>query len=73
MEKSIENAIDNWLESISPGLYLFSIGLGIVLMILGAILFFTKKGSKGKKAISKRGLACLVIGMVAVVSGLIQM
>ena len=73
MEKTIENAIDNGLESISSGLYLFSIGLGIALIILGVILFFTNKGAKGKKGIANGGLICLVIGLISIVSGFVQM
>lgn len=73
MEKTIENAIDNSLESISSGLYLFSIGLGFVLIILGMILFFTNKAAKGKKSIANGGLICFVIGVIAIVSGIIQM
>lgn len=73
MEKTIENAIDNGLESISSGLYLFSIGLGIILIILGVVLFFANKGAKGKKAIANGGLICFVIGVIAIVSGFIQM
>lgn len=73
MEKTIENAIDNGFESISLGLYLFSIGLGFVLVILGVILFFNNKGSKGKKGISNGGLVCLTIGIIAIVSGFMQM
>lgn len=73
MEKTIENAIDNGLEIISSGLYLFSIGLGIALIILGVILFFTNKGAKGKKAFANGGLICLVIGIISIVSGLVQM
>lgn len=70
MEKTIENAIDNGLESISSGLYLFSIGLGIAIIILGVILLFT---SKGKKGIANGGLICLVIGVIAIASGFMQM
>lgn len=73
MEKTIENVIDRGLESVSSGLYLFSIGLGIVLVILGSILFFTNKGSKEKKGISYGGLVCFAIGVIAVVSGFMQM
>lgn len=73
MEKTIDNAIDNGLESISSGLYLFSIGLGIALIILGVILFLTNKGAKGKKGIASGGLICLVFGVIAIVSGFVQM
>lgn len=73
MEKSIESTIDNGLESISSGLHIFSIGVGIILVILGIILFLTKKSSKGKKSIANGWLICLVIGIVAIVSGFMQM
>ncbi len=45
MEQTIEGTIDNGLESISAQLYIFSIGLGIVLLILGAFLVIKNKGS----------------------------
>ena len=51
MEQKIEGAIDSGLESLSSGLYVFSVGFGIVLIILGAILLFKSKdrGSNKKK------------------------
>ena len=73
MEKTIETAIDNGLESISSQLYIFSVGAGIVLVLLGIILLFTNKGSKGKKGMVNGGLICLVIGIVAIISGFVQM
>lgn len=73
MENIIENAIDNGLESISSVLYLLGIGASIILIILGGILFFTNKGTKGKKGIANGGLICLVIGVIAIVSGFVQM
>lgn len=73
MEKTIENAIDNSLESISSGLYLFSIVLGIALIILGVVLFFANRATKGKKGIANGGLICFVIGVIAIVSGIMQM
>ena len=73
MEKTIENAIDNSLESISSGLYLFSIGLGFVFIILGMIIFFTNKAAQGKKSMANGGIICFAIGVIAIVSGMIQM
>lgn len=73
MEKIIENAIDNGLESISSQLHIFSLGLGIVLIILGIILFFTNKGSKGKRSLCNCGIICFIIGIAAIASGLVQM
>ncbi len=72
MEQTIEGTIDNGLESISAQLYIFSIGLGIVLLILGAFLVIKNKGSKKKKSITNIGLICLVLGIVAIISGLMQ-
>ncbi|TCL56295.1 hypothetical protein EDD76_112123 [Kineothrix alysoides] len=72
MERTIEREIDNGLESISSQLYIFSVGLGIALVILGIILFFTNRVSKEKKGISNSGLICFIVGIVAIVSGLVQ-
>jgi hypothetical protein len=72
MERKVEGVIDNGLESISAQLYIFSVGLGIVLVILGAFLFIKNKGSKMKKGITNIGLICLVLGIVAIISGLVQ-
>lgn len=69
MEERIERALDNALESIAGPFYLFSVVLGIVLVILGVILFF-QKNSKKKQSIS---LACVSIGIIAILSGGIQM
>lgn len=73
MELVIENIIDRALENISSELYIFSIGLGIALMIVGLILFFTNKKTKGKKSIANGGLIFFIIGIVAIISGLVQM
>lgn len=75
MEQKIEGAIDSGLESLSSGLYVFSVGFGIVLIILGAILLFKSKtrGSNKKKGAVNIGLISLVLGVVAVISGLMQM
>lgn len=73
MEKIIENTLDNGLENISSQLHIFSIGIGIVLIILGIILFFTNRGVKGKRSLLNCGLICVVIGIIAIISGLVQM
>ena len=73
MEERIEGVIDQGLESIATGLYTFSIGFGFVLIILGALLLFRKRRVKEKKGISCGGLICLVLGILAILSGLMQM
>ncbi|MGG3892194.1 hypothetical protein [Metabacillus fastidiosus] len=73
MEQRIENYIDNVLESSSSQLYLFSVGLGIVLVILGISLILAGKRSKGKMGKTNTGLICTVIGIIAIVSGTVQM
>lgn len=72
MEKVIEGAIDNGLESISSGLYIFSIGFGILLLLLGVFLSLKNRGSQKKKGIVNIWLVCLVLGVVAIISGLVQ-
>lgn len=73
MEQIIEGTIDRGLESIASGLYIFSIVFGIVLILLGVLLLFKNKDPKKKKSITNMGLLCLVIGVVAIISGLVQM
>lgn len=73
MEQKIENAIDNGLESIASQLYIFSVGFGVILIIIGIVLFLTGKRSKDKRAKSNAGLICAIIGIIAIVSGLLQM
>lgn len=73
MEERIEGVIDQGLESIATGLYTFSIGFGFVLIILGALLLVRKRQVKEKKGISYGGLICLVLGILAILSGLMQM
>ncbi|QTL52385.1 MULTISPECIES: hypothetical protein [Priestia] len=72
MEQRIEKSINHVLESASSQLYIFSIGLGIVLVILGIFLFLSGKRTKGKTGKINTGLICAVIGIVAIVSGTIQ-
>ena len=73
MEQKIEGVIDQGLESIATGLYTFSIGFGFVLIILGVLLLFRKRRVKEKKGISYGGLICLVLGILAIFSGVMQM
>ncbi len=73
MEQKIEGVIDQGLESIATGLYTFSIGFGFVLIILGALLLIIKRRVKEKKGISYGGLVCLVSGILAILSGVMQM
>lgn len=73
MEQIIEGTIDRGLESIASGLYIFSIVFGIALILLGVLLLFKNKDPKKKKSITNMGLLCLVIGVVAIISGLVQM
>lgn len=73
MEQRIEKSIDHILESASSQLYIFSVGLGIVLVILGISLILAGKRSKGKMGKTNTGLICTVIGIVAIVSGTVQM
>ncbi|MEH7355833.1 hypothetical protein V7150_20090 [Neobacillus drentensis] len=73
MEQRIERAIDNALESVSLQLNIFSVGLGIVLVILGILLFLTGKRKKGKRDKTNVGLICAVLGIAAIVSGIVQM
>lgn len=72
MEQIIEGTIDRGLESIASGLYIFSIVFGIALILLGVLLLFKNKDPKKKKSITNMGLLCLVIGVVAIISGLVQ-
>ena len=73
MEQRIERAIDNALESVSLQLNIFSVGLGIVLIILGIVLFLGGKRKKGKMDKTNVGLICAVLGIAAIVSGIVQM
>lgn len=73
MEHKIENAIDHALDSASSGLYIFSVGFGIVLAIVGIVLYFAGKRSKGKSSKANIGLICSLIGIMAIVSGIVQM
>lgn len=43
MEQKIERTVDNWLEKIASGLYLYSIFCGILLIIFGVIILFKIK------------------------------
>lgn len=72
MEKFLENTIDNGLESISSQLHMLSVGVGIVLFITGIIFVISNRGSKGRKRFLNGGLFCIVIGIIAVVSGFMQ-
>lgn len=71
MEQKIERAIDEGLESISSGLYIVSIGAGIVLIAAGAVLLLNSGRANKKKA--NIGIAGLVLGLAATISGIVQL
>ncbi|MGG5314617.1 hypothetical protein [Enterococcus sp. AZ072] len=72
MEKVIENAIDNKLQSLSSELYFFSVGVGIVLVITGIVLILSSRKKKEKNCRGYGGIICLFLGVVAIISGFIQ-
>lgn len=72
MEQKIETAIDSGLARIAPGLYVFSIGLGIALILLGTVLLWKNKGAQRAKHRATKGLICLAVGSVAIISGALQ-
>ncbi|MFD1416057.1 hypothetical protein [Oceanobacillus jeddahense] len=69
MEQKMESSIDNALDAIAPQLFLFSIIIGTILILIG-IVFMVKKSSTRK--LHTAGIICVGIGMIAIVSGLIQ-
>lgn len=71
MEKAIENRIDSGLESISSQLYMFSIGLGIVLVVWG--LYLLMKGHGSDKRRRTKGWICVLIGIIGLASGFVQL
>ncbi|MBB4825577.1 uncharacterized membrane protein HdeD (DUF308 family) [Sporosarcina luteola] len=73
MERKFETSIDGILERISSQLYMFSIILGIVLVILGIALILVAKRSKGKNGKANMGLISIIVGIVAIISGSIQL
>lgn len=73
MEQKTERAIDKGFEIISSGPYIFSVGFGIVLILLGAFLLLKNRCSQKKKGIANIGLLCLVLSFIAITSGLLQM
>lgn len=73
MEQIIEQAIDEGLESISSELYLFSIAIGILLVLLGAYLLLKSRISSRNRRSENLGLISLVLGAVATISGIVQM
>lgn len=70
MEQKIERYIDNALDNIAPQLFSFSIILGIILMFLGITFIVKKSSARNLKTI---GLVCVGAGVVAIVSGWVQM
>ena len=63
--KKIENAIDQFFDNISPALLMTSCILGIILIIIGIYVLLKKK--------KNLGTICILIGVVALINGLIQL
>ncbi|CRK83860.1 hypothetical protein [Neobacillus massiliamazoniensis] len=70
MEQKIENAIDYTLENLAPLFYRSSIIIGILLALLGLLLYFRKSSKKKLKTVS---LITIGIGIFAILSGIMQM
>lgn len=70
MEQKIEGTVDNFLDRMASELYLGSVWFGLLLIIVGAVLLFKKRNSNNNKFVC---YACMVIGFLAIVSGLMQM
>jgi uncharacterized membrane protein HdeD (DUF308 family) len=70
MEQKIENAIDYTLENLAPLFYRSSIIIGILLALLGLLLYFRKSSQKKLKTVS---LISIGIGIFAILSGIMQM
>lgn len=70
--EQIERAIDDGLESLSAGLYVANIGFGMALILFGTYLMLKKRGAPAKKSIANVGLASLALGVVAIISTIVQ-
>ncbi|WP_088072699.1 hypothetical protein [Gottfriedia luciferensis] len=68
MERTIEKSIDHALENFAPLFYVSSILIGIILVIIGILLF---KSSKMKLRAAR--LVFIGIGIYAILSGFIQL
>lgn len=67
MEQKIEKFIDGILDSLAPQLFTLSIIIGVILIILGIFFLASKKSKNNIGAIS------IAVGIVAILSGAIQM
>ncbi|MGG0656060.1 hypothetical protein [Rummeliibacillus pycnus] len=70
MEQRIENAIDSTLENLAPLFYWASIIIGILLVLFGLLFFFIKPSKKKLRTVC---MSCIGIGILAIVSGIMQM
>ena len=73
MEQKIEGTVDNFLDRMERKLGRFAIKnlmLYIIGIYVGAVLLFKKRNSNNNKFVC---YACMVIGFLAIVSGLMQM
>lgn len=69
MEQRIENYIENSLENVASQLFLFSIIFGAFLIILGIFLMIRHST---KRYLNTLGMTCIVIGIIAIFSSIIQ-
>lgn len=70
MERTIEHFVDNVLEGMSTQLYIFSIGAGIVFLMVGIIVLLLK--NKQKEA-STAGMICFAGGVLGIISGVLHL
>ncbi|MFD0617099.1 hypothetical protein ACFQZR_06455 [Paenibacillus sp. GCM10027629] len=70
MEQKIEGFIDRTLDNFAPQLLWFSIIVGVIIILLGITFTVRRSSTKNLQTV---GMVCIGFGVLAIVSGLVQM
>jgi len=70
MEQKIEGFIDRTLDNFAPQLLWSSIIVGVIIILLGITFTVRRSSTKNLQTV---GMVCIGVGVLAIVSGLVQM
>ena len=70
MEQKIEGFIDHTLDNFAPQFLWFSIIVGVIIILLGITFTVRRSSTKNLQTV---GMVCVGVGVLAIVSGLVQM
>ncbi|WP_152396099.1 hypothetical protein [Paenibacillus guangzhouensis] len=70
MEQKIEGFVDRMLENFAPQFFWLSVILGVIIILLGITFTVRRSSTKNLQTV---GMICIGVGVLAILSGWVQM